>query len=144
MTDVFLPVTAYDAEGIEPDIDQLQQEEYRGPAVPVRLTGPVTANELPTRDSTSRSINVAQTIAGSAADAAEQIATADPRRKYLTVLCTGNPILIGHTKQEVLDAVCGVLPVGVPLNLPTSEPVWVRSTAAGGSVVSYWSGCWAD
>lgn len=124
------------------DIDELRQipdDDYK--PVRVRVEGPILGHELPARTAFSRSVNVSN---GTDPVALEQVAAGDPRIKYLTIIVGTNPAYVGHDKQGVSDGICGILPVGVPLTLPTSAPIWVRSTVAGGSVVSYWSGNWAD
>jgi hypothetical protein len=135
----------YDADAIQPGIDELLQEEYPGPAVPVRPVGPVPIHKLPARVSTSRLLTVAADVSGDTSAAAENIATDDLRREYLTIICTGNPIIVAHERQAAIDGTGAVLPVNIALTLPTGVPVWVRcATPAASSQVSYWSGNWAD
>lgn len=127
---------------IEPDLPEVYQEDGPATAVDVRVRGPVSVNELPARVGNSRNI-----VATDSADPAnlEQIATEDPRRKWLFVSVTGNPCYVGFDKQMVANGQVGILPVGIMLPIPVTEPVWVRcATPAGTSVVSYWAGHWAN
>jgi hypothetical protein len=143
--DAVAPHEHYPAENIEPGMDAVQQQRYDGPAIPVRLDGPVQTHELPARRATSRNLTVADAASGDAAAACEQIGSKDLTRKYLYVLCTGQPIYIGHSRQEAAGNTAGILPVNVPLPMPTGMDIWVRCATAGQSaVVSYWSGNWAD
>lgn len=128
----------FDAAAIEPDTDELMQEQYPGPAVPVRVTGPLTVHELPTRDASSRSVTVSDV------SLPESIANEDPRRKFLYVTVTGQPCYVGFDKMSVANGTAGILPVGIMLAIPTMLPVFVRAAVAGNAVVSYWAGSWAD
>lgn len=128
-----------DGEAITPDLDDVMQEEYTGPAVPVRLSGPVTVNELPTRDAVSKNITVSDTT-----NPPEMIVSEDLRRKFLYITITGQPCYVGFDKQSVMNGTAAILPVGMLIPLPTAMPVWVRAATAGNSVVSYWAGTWAD
>lgn len=132
-------------EAIEPDLDELQQTAPHIEAVAVRQIGPVQTNAMPARIANSRNLNVSDvSAAGAPGDAIETIGDNDDRRMYLVVMCTGQPIYLGHDKQSVLQGTAGILPVGVPLRLDTAAPMYVRAALAGVAVVSYWSGYWAD
>lgn len=123
------------------DVDDLRQrDDDRYPAVRVKHEGPVLGHELPARTAYSRSVTVT-----TAADpnTLEQIAAGDPRVKYVVLLATDQPIYVGHDKQDVANGICGVLPAGIPITLPTSAPIWVRATTAP-AIVSWWAGNWAD
>lgn len=136
---------SFDAEAIEPGVDNLLQEEYPGPAVPVRPVGPVTVHELPTRVSSSRNLQVYDMLQTDPGSAVEQLAPGDLRRKYFLVLATVQPIFVGHEKQAVMDGTAGILPVGIVLSLPTGAAVYARCATPGqAATVSYWSGNWAD
>lgn len=128
----------FDPPAIEPDVDELLQEDLGPEAVPVKPVGPVGVHELPARIAYSRNLSVTDT------QAPEQIANQDLRRKYLVIVCTGQPVFVGHDKQSVLDGTAGILPVNLVLPVPAGVPVWVRAAAVGTAVVSYWSGNWAD
>ena len=135
----------YEADAIQPGVDELLQEEWPGPAVPVRPVGPVETHKLPARVSTSRLLTVAADVGGDTTAAVENIATDDLRREYLYLVCTGQPLIVAHEKQAAIDGTGAVLPVNVLLTLPTAVPVFVRCATAGqSSQVSYWSGNWAD
>ena len=128
-------------DSINPELPELEQEEDQAlPAVDVRHVGPVKMHRLPARIAYSRNVNV---VASSDPVTLENIASEDLRRSYIKVVCTGNPIFIGHTKQDVADGVAAILPINTLIELPTSAPVWVRGSG-GAAVVSYWIGNWAD
>lgn len=133
----------FDSEdSINPGVDELLQEDQDGtPHALVRHVGPITAHVLPARVAYSRTINVSNS-----ADPAnlEIVGSDDPRRQYVAIVCTGNPIFVGHDKQMVADGIAGTLPTNLVLPLSTTAPIWVRSTNAAGSSVSYWIGHWAD
>lgn len=129
-------------DSINPGVEDLQQEEEaRDIAVSVRHVGPVLTHELPARVAHSRSVNVTES-----SDPAllEIIASEDLRRKFFTIIVTGQPCFVGFEKQDVASGVAGILPVNIPLTLPTAAPVYVRAATVGTAVVSYWSGNWAD
>lgn len=128
-----------DEEAIGPELGELVQSEYPGPAVPVRVTGPLTVNELPTRDAVSRNITVSDQT-----NPPESIANEDLRRKFLYVTVTGQPCFVGFDKVAVAAGTAGILPVGQLLPLPTGMPIYVKAAAVGQAVVSYWAGSWAD
>lgn len=123
----------------DPEIETLQQEYPETPAalppVAVRMDGPTTTHELPARDADGRALATTTT------DVTE-VASFDLRRKYLTIVGTED-LYVGHSKQLVSQGEAGQLPAGVPLSLPTSAPVFVRSITVAG-YVSYWAGSWAD
>lgn len=129
----------FDPPAIEPDVDELHQEDLSAEAVLVKPVGPIGVHELPARVAHTRNITVSDTT-----NPPEQVANEDLRRKSLTIICTGVPIFVAHDKQAAIDGTAGILPVGVALTLPVGVPVWVRAAAVGDAVVSYWSGNWAD
>jgi len=132
-------------DSINPDLDELlQQEQDHNVRVPVQIDHAVRVHELPSLVAHSRNLNVAGAAAGVNPDLVESIGPEDPRRKWMFILVETNPVFIGFDKQNVADGVSGRLPVGVVLPLPAAAPIFVRSTAAGGSIVSYWAGAWAD
>lgn len=126
-------------DSINPDVEDLLQEDGQGePVVPVRHVGPVRVHQLPARMAHSGTINVSDV-----SDRAEDLAE-DFRRSYITIICTGQPVFVGHEKRAVQTGVAGILPINVPLTLHTSAALYFRSTNVAGSVVSYWAGNWAD
>lgn len=131
----------YDTHGaIEPELGELFQEDTGTLEVPVRLGKPVGAYNLAARILHSYNAAVAQT-----SDPAllEQIGTEDMRRMFVTIICTGNPIFIGPDKQLVANGRAGILPVGVPITLPVTTPLWCAGSG-GNATVSVWVGNWAD
>jgi hypothetical protein len=133
------------ADSIEPDFADVQQYEEPAEAVRVKTVGMTLVHELPARVANSRTLTVADAQQGDAGAAVEIIGDGDERRKYLKILCTGQPIYVGHDKQSVIAGTAAVLPAGVLLELPTSAPIMVRcATPAQTAVVSYWAGYWAD
>lgn len=129
-------------DSMNPDVeDLLQEDQDHDPHALVRHVGPIQAHVLPARVAYSRSINVT--------DSADQtnleiVGSDDPRRLYVAILCTGNPVFVGHDKTTVATGVAGILPINMVLYLPTTALIYVRSTNVAGSVVSYWVGQWAD
>lgn len=123
------------AEQPEPDVDAVLQDDYQLVAVPVRQDGPWRVTELPTRESTSRY------LVSSLTEVAE-LAAADPRRKYITIIAEED-VYLGHDKSLTQQGEVGLLPGGVPLTLGTADRVYVRGATVAGRV-SWWSGQWAD
>jgi hypothetical protein len=129
-------------DSVNPDVEDLLQEDQGGsPHALVRHVGPINAHVLPARLAHSRSIRV--TDSASPANL-EIIASEDQRRQYVAIICTEQAIFVGHDKQMVADGLSGILPPGIPLYLPTTAEIWVRSFDPAGSQVSYWVGQWAD
>lgn len=127
-------------DAIDPQLGELEQQDIPFPPVIVEPRGPVQTHELPARHGTSKTINVSNV-----ADNAETLGGEDLRRKWIKILCTGQAVRIGFSKKDVASSdTSGVLPINTILTLETSEAVWVCSTNAAGSVVSYWTGSWAD
>lgn len=124
---------------IDPDLQELQQEDAGAPVVPVRQVGPAHVHTLAARHAYSGFVNVSDTT-----NPPECIASEDLRRRYITIVCTGQPVFVGHEKQDVINGRAAILPINTPLTLPTTAQVWVRSAAVGAAVVSYWVGNWAD
>lgn len=125
---------------INPDLEELLQEDAgHQPVVPVRQMGPAPVQTLAARHAYSGSVNVTETT-----NPPECIASEDLRRRYITIVCTGVPVFVGHEKQDVINGRAAILPINTPLTLPTTAQVWVRSAAVGAAVVSYWVGNWAD
>lgn len=132
-------------DSIEPGLGDVQQTDPYGEVVRVATVGMTLVHELPTRVANSRNLTVSDVLQGDARGAVETIGDGDDRRKYLKVICTGQPVFCGHDLQAVIQGTAAILPVGIVLDLPTSAPVYVRcATAASSSVVSYWTGYWAD
>lgn len=59
-------------------IDDVQQQVYDGPAIPVRNVDPVAVQQLPTRASDPNNVSVTQTTA-------EKLCNDDPRRARLLI-----------------------------------------------------------
>lgn len=132
-------------DAIEPDYDDVQQSDEAVEAVRVKTVGMTLVHELPARVANSRSLSVSDVLQADAAAAIETLGDGDDRRKYLKLICTGQPIYVGHDKQSVLAGTAAILPAGLLLELPTSAPIYVRcATPAQTAVVSYWAGYWAD
>lgn len=130
-------------DSLNPETDELLQQDHGGPLLPVmvQVDGSVRVHQLPPRVAHSRNVPVALS---SDPALVEIVAAEDPRRQYCKIICTGNPVFIGHDKQAVAQGTAGILPVGVPLELPTSAPIYAASASGGAAVVSYWTGEWAD
>ena len=125
----------------EPTLDVVQQEYQDTPnplaniTVPVRLDGPATVHELPARNANSRYVNT---------DPANliEVLPFDLRRKYVVLLCT-QLVYIGHDKALTDRGEVGQLPIGVPITLPTSAPIFCKAVTTAG-VLSWWAGYWSE
>lgn len=126
-------------DAVNPELPDLLQEDASAlPAVKVKHAGPVQAQAVPSKYGYSRTVNVTNV-----ADSLE-IIPEDPRRSYITFYATGSPVYIGHSKQDVLSGVAGILPTQRDLTLYTSAPIYILCTNVGPAAVSYWTGQWAD
>lgn len=82
-----------DTRDMEPDLDEVQQAEAPLTAVPVDVSGPVETRELPTKRIAPRTVALGTT-------AASKLLSADPRRKFATIISRTDDILIGANQSQ--------------------------------------------
>lgn len=104
-----------------PDLNEVQQiEDPGGHRVPVEVCGPVETRELPSKRFAARTVNVT-------AAAGVKLLSADPRRKFATIIARTQDILIGATQaQAQLNGAW--IPGVVPFPITSLTEVWATST----------------
>jgi hypothetical protein len=110
-----------------PDLDEVQQvEDPSRHLVPVEICGPVEARELPSKRFAARTVNVG-TSAG------VRLLSADPRRKFATIIARTQDILIGANQaQAQLNGAW--VPGVVPFVITSVTEVWAVGSGAATDV----------
>jgi hypothetical protein len=120
---------------MEPDLNVVQQvetDDYH--TIPVKVCEPVEARELPTKRIAPRTVTV-DTVAGG------KLLSADPRRKFATIIARTQDITIGATQaQAQLNGAW--VPGVVPFVVSTVGELW--ATGDGGTtdvsvIEEYWA-----
>jgi hypothetical protein len=112
----------------QPDVqlgDLVGEEPYFAPVtpIPVVIQGTVMTEE--------RASTFAGMSTSSAVDAitGARILTADPRRRYATILALTQNIRIGRNQSQALNA-GAVWPANVPLVINSRDELWVSSVTS--------------
>lgn len=119
------------------DVQQAEAEVLAGRPIPVGVIGPVRVQQLPAASWSTRSRTVA------AADGPAKVASADPRRRSLVLICTGGDMYVGDSDPACRQLVAAQWPAGLPLTLHHREDVYV-SAASADIVVSTVEELWAE
>lgn len=119
-----------------PDLDVVQQaEDYdKLHLIPVKVCEPTEVRELPSKRVSARTVPVITT-------AGIKLLSADPRRKFATILARSQDIRIGSS-QSAAQLTGAWVPGVVPLQITTVAELWaVGDTAATDvSVIEeYWA-----
>lgn len=91
--------------------------------LPVRVVGPVMTRDLPTVSGGSRQENISATAK------AHRVASADPRRASVTIVCT-QPTYISTSRAQVELGTCALAPANVGLVFSHSQEIWIGGPAA--------------
>jgi len=130
-----------------PDLPEVLQTESGGyavpkmPAIPVRVEGYVTTQEVPAVRSTTRSISLTN-----ADTDAQELVGEDPRRKALTLWVETQGVYLNEARQGVTGATPygAHLPAGGSVTINHQNPVWIRGDNASAALVSFLLEQWAD
>lgn len=117
-------------------VDQIEQEKYTHPAVPVRIADPVTVQTLPFLSGASRNINI------NAAVPAAKILNEDDRRARALVV-SDVAFYIGTDKTAVEQAASALWPALEPLEIRTVD-AWYARTETGDGNISIINEQWAQ
>lgn len=122
------------------DMDDIEQRERAALAsrpVPVAVAGAVRSQALPSRSWSSqcRTIDLS--------DGPVKVASADGRRRSLTLIVDGGPVYVGGDQASCAQAAAARWPAGVALALTHAEEVWV-SAATANVTLSAVQELWAD
>jgi|SRR5687767_7171103 len=121
---------------LESDVLQEDPVPFAIPSVPVRVEGPVTTQQIPSRAGASFSRLLL------AADVPQApILPADPRRRIARLIC-GQPFSIGTEQSAVTQGVAAEWPADVVCEITHGEAVWVDVSAD--AAISVMVENWAD
>lgn len=108
---------------MQPDLnDVLQVEDVDLQLVPTKVCEPVETRELPSKRFSARTVPVS-TLAGS------RLLSADPRRKFATIIAKSQDIRIGATQAESMLSGAWV-PGVVPFVITAVGEVWAVGDGA--------------
>lgn len=119
---------------MEPDLKEVQQTEDYGLAViPVKVCEPAETRELPSKRIAPRTVPVGTT-------AGVKLLSADPRRKFATIIGRTSDIHIGATQSQAQLAGSWV-PGVVPFVITSVAELWaIGESATDVSVIEeYWA-----
>lgn len=122
------------SQDMAPDIEEvLQTEDESAHVIPVTVCDPVEVRELPSKRIAPRTVVVSATVG-------TKLLSADPRRKFATIIARTDDILIGANQaQTILGAwVPGVL----PLMVTTISELWAKGDGSETDVTvieEYWA-----
>lgn len=133
--DRFADTVADIAEGRD-TVDQLEQDKYTHPAIPVRITEPVPVQSLPFLSGASRNINIGDSVP------ATKILNEDDRRARALVV-SDVAFYIGTDKTAVEQAASALWPALEPLEIRTID-AWYARTETGTGNISIINDQWAE
>lgn len=117
MTDYAPQGTHTSTQDMQPDLEEvLQTEDIALQHIPVDVCGPVETRELPSKRLSARTVTVGTV-------AAAKVLSADPRRKFATIIARTSDILIGSNQSGALLSGAWV-PGSVPFVITTVSEVW--------------------
>lgn len=119
---------------MDPSLNEVQQVDETDHVIPVFIKGPVETRELPSKRTNPRTVDVLD-IAGS------KLLSADPRRKFATIIARTNDIRIGAT-QSASMLTGSWLPNVVPFVVYGTGELWA-SGEGGDTEVSVIEEYWA-
>lgn len=121
-----------------PTTDDVNQEHYSKPSIPVRVTDPVAVQELPTLDAQSRNVVILLT-----ATAPVKILNEDPRRSGAQIIANGGAVFVGTDQESVRLKSCARWPVGIPLPIK-ARCAWYVMPDTADITVSVINEQWAE
>lgn len=119
--------TVADIEAGRDTVDQLEQDKYTHPAVPVRITEPVAVQTLPFLSGASRNININASVP------ATKILNEDDRRSRALVV-SDVAFYIGTVKTAVEQGASALWPALEPLEIRTVDAWYARTETGDGNI----------
>lgn len=124
-----------DTADMEPDLNAVQQvEDYDSHIIPVKICEPAETRELPSKRIAMRTVAVSTT-------AGAKLLSADPRRKFATIIAKTQDIKIGATQaQAQLNGAW--IPGVVPFQVSSVSELWAVGDGASTDVSvieEYWA-----
>lgn len=120
---------------MEPDLKEVQQvEDDSSHVIPVKICEPAEVRELPSKRIATRTVTVGST-------AGAKLLSADPRRKFATIIPRTQDILIGASQSQAqLNGAW--LPSVVPFVISSVSELWAMGDGASTDVSvieEYWA-----
>lgn len=126
---------------LQPDTDQVIQEQPPLSDIPVRVRGPVGVHNLPNEPGATKTITVPAAAAGTFP---KQILGADHFRALAVITSFDQDFLFAWTENAASDpSTMARQPKNVPLRVTASGQVWVYSLT-GTTALSYFTERWAS
>jgi hypothetical protein len=120
---------------MEADLNEVQQvEDDSAHIIPVKICEPVESRELPTKRIAPRTVPVTST-------AGSKLLSADPRRKFATIIARTQDIIIGANQSQAQLAGAWI-PGILPLRIETVGELWAMGSG-GNTDVSVIEEYWA-
>ena len=117
-------------------VDDVQQQEYDGPAIPVRIADPVEVQPLPARAGAPQTISVDNVTP-------EKLCTADPKRSRL-VISADAVVWLGTDQTECASRTRAFrLPANQAVPFSAQDQWWAVADTGAGASVSILTEQWA-
>ena len=123
-----------DTQDMQADLNEVQQVEESDHVIPVSVNGPVETRELPSKRTNPRTVAVTNGVGAKAL-------SADPRRKFATIVARTNDIRLGANQSASVLAGSWI-PNVVPLVVYGTGELWI-SGEGGDTDVSVIEEYWA-
>lgn len=123
-----------DTREMEPELSEVQQIEYEEHVIPVKICEPTEVRELPSKRIATRTVAVGTT-------AGVKLLSADPRRKFATIIARSQDILIGASQSQAQLSGAWV-PGVLPFVISSVSEVWAIGDGAETNVSiieEYWA-----
>lgn len=118
-----------------PSLDEVLQSDYDEPhVIPVKLCEPTEVRELPSKRISTRTVPLIAT-------AGSKLLSADPRRKFATIIARSSDIRIGSSQAEA-QLTGSWIPSAVPLPITSKAELWAMGDGAPTDVSvieEYWA-----
>lgn len=119
----------------DPELEEIQQRDEPHPAVRVDVNGPVAVHDLPSRIGIMRTLTITEN--------ASPLLSRDPTRKAVLLLPLDQTLLFSNTQGGLADSTAAQWPAGLPLEIRSTEALWVKCGAGLTSRLTVISEQWA-
>lgn len=120
---------------MEPDLNEVQQvDKGELHVIPVQIAEPVESRELPSKRIAPRTVPVSATVG-------TKLLSADPRRKFATIIARTDDLLIGANQAQAQISGSWV-PGVLPLVVTTVAELWAIGDGSATDVTvieEYWA-----
>ena len=121
-------------EDMEPSLNEVQQVDDYAQVIPVKVCEPVEARELPTKRIAPRTVVVSATVGAN-------LLSADPRRKFATIIGRTQDLYLGATQAQA-QASAAWIPGVLPLVVSSTAELWAMADGSTTDVTvieEYWA-----